>query len=270
MFVRQKFGLRQQSETTSGFLKTKGYSMGISKLVQVLGAVTVFSSLAACHTSGYSGAYDGVYGGGYDGCDWSCSWNNGSSWGGGGGYNDGGSSGNGGGSSNNGGGWNNGGSWNNGSSNSGSNNSNGGSFNNNNGWNNGTAESGSTEEGHDLIAQVVEHSDAEVLTAGRKVADQFALSEDTGIQIARTMNSWAAVARKRSLTDADIADFSKRLYGIEIDQAKEALVKAKAGDKSGIEKASADIGKYWGTSPETVKTIFKTWYKDELKNIGLQ
>jgi len=222
--------------------------------LMTLGALALLTTLtSACHsTVYYDGGYSDIYdeegdeswntggGGWYD--DGSGGWNNNT----GGGWN-----------SNTGGGWNNNGGWNN-----------SGSCNIDCGWGDGAA---STEDGEsrDLIGEMALHEEHQIVAAGKKFADRYALSADTGIQIARTLDQWAALGKKRARTEADVADFSRRLYGVSVDKAQTALSKAKAGDKSALLETTEDVATHWGTTPETARTILKSWYKNELKKFSV-
>jgi hypothetical protein len=136
----------------------------------------------------------------------------------------------------------------------------------------GRALNNDEEQGsRDLIADVAAQEREVVVNVGRDFAKKHALAESSGIHIARTLNDWATLAKKqqRARTDEDVADFSRRLYGVSVEKAKSALAAAKNGDRSGIETVNSDIAAYWGTSPETSSTILKGWYKDQLTGLSL-
>ncbi len=125
--------------------------------------------------------------------------------------------------------------------------------------------------GRDLIGDVATQEQQVVTQAGKAFASKYALSEATGINIARTLNDWATLSKKqqRARTAQDVADFSRRLYGVTVDKAVNALNSAKNGDLSGMIQVNSDIATYWGTSPETSKTILKNWYKDQLSDFNV-
>jgi hypothetical protein len=118
--------------------------------------------------------------------------------------------------------------------------------------------------GRDLIAKAAEQEEAMIQAVGKDFASKYALAEDKGVQIARTLSDWATLGKKRARTDADLADFTQRLYGISVEQAKTALESAKSGDLSALEGLNKEVASNWGTSPETSKEILKAWYKDEI------
>jgi hypothetical protein len=126
-------------------------------------------------------------------------------------------------------------------------------------------------DSRDLIGDVAKAEEQLVTKVGKEFAAKHALSESTGVAIARTLNDWATLSKKqsRSRTQADVADFSKRLYGVTLDKTTVALDKAKSGDMSGLTAVNADIASHWGTTPETSKAILKGWYKNELTDYGV-
>ncbi|MBI3543644.1 MAG: hypothetical protein HY075_10265 [Deltaproteobacteria bacterium] len=128
------------------------------------------------------------------------------------------------------------------------------------------------KDSRDVISDVAKQEKAVVTKVGKDFAAKYALSEETGVQIAKTLNDWATLSKrlKRARTDQDVADFSKRLYGVGVDKAQGALDSAKKGDFSGIESVNKEVATYWGTSPETSKAILKSWYKNELNELGVK
>jgi hypothetical protein len=131
-------------------------------------------------------------------------------------------------------------------------------------------ESHDDQGGRDLIGDVAQAETQVVTEAGKGFADKYALSEDTGIRVARTLNDWATLGKKRGRTEQDVADFSQRLYGVSLDKAKAALNMAKTGDLSGVESVNTDIAKYWSTDPETSKEILEGWYSKQLSDAGIR
>ncbi|OFZ18945.1 MAG: hypothetical protein A2X94_13430 [Bdellovibrionales bacterium GWB1_55_8] len=120
------------------------------------------------------------------------------------------------------------------------------------------------EEGRDIVAEAGEQQESAIMGAGKQFASRYALADSVGVRIARTLNDWATLAKSRSRTEQDIADFSKRLYGVDYTQVTSALAKAAEGDKTEINVALGEMADYWGTTPETSREIVKGAYKDVL------
>ncbi len=119
----------------------------------------------------------------------------------------------------------------------------------------------------DVIAQAAKQEKQIAIQVGKTFAQKYALAEETGIQIAKTLQDWAVLGRDRARNESDVADISKRLYGVNLDQAKIAIIEASKGNKSPLEQINIDVAAHWGTSPETSKEILTTWYKEELNEI---
>ena len=122
----------------------------------------------------------------------------------------------------------------------------------------------------DVLAQASMKEKAMAKKAGKAFADKYALAEASGVSIAKTLQDWAVLGRDRSRTPADMADFSKRLYGVQIGQATNALNEALKGNKTALEELNVDVAAHWGTSPETSKQILGSWYKQEMAQLGIK
>jgi len=123
------------------------------------------------------------------------------------------------------------------------------------------------QTGKDLIGDVAALEDKKVAAAGKAFATKYALAEATGVQIAKTLNDWAVLGKKRAKTDADLAAFTKRLYGISLDSAKSAIEVAQQGDMGQLENLNTEVAAHWGTSAETSKAILKSFYKKQLGSL---
>lgn len=116
------------------------------------------------------------------------------------------------------------------------------------------------QSGMDLIGDFAAQQDATVKLVGRDLAAKHALSEATGIAIARGLHDWAVLGKKRERTDADLKVFTKRVFGISSDSAKAAIELAQKGDRSKMESLNAQVAAHWGTHPDTSKEILTNWY----------
>lgn len=117
------------------------------------------------------------------------------------------------------------------------------------------------EKGKDVIADVAKKEQQVVETVGKKFAEEHALSNAAGINIAKTLHDWATLPKqKRARTDKDVADFTRRLYGVSVAEVTAALEKAKEGELKDAEALNEKVATHWGTSPETSKEVLKGWY----------
>jgi hypothetical protein len=127
-----------------------------------------------------------------------------------------------------------------------------------------------TEQSADVISLAAQKEGKAAEHAGKVLSQKYALAEAAGVSIAKTLQDWAVIGRDRARTKNDVADFSKRLYGVELGRATRAIQDAAKGDRSALTELNIDVAAHWGTSPETSKEILSHWYKDELARVGVK
>jgi hypothetical protein len=138
-------------------------------------------------------------------------------------------------------------------------------------YGNALNEQDSSEQSADVIALAAALEQKTAVQAGKILAQKYALSEDQGVIISKTLQDWATLGRDRARTSDDISDFATRLYGIDPVKAKNALTTAlSTQSQQPLEDLNADVAAHWGTSPETSKIILKSWYKDEVAAYGIK
>ena len=85
------------------------------------------------------------------------------------------------------------------------------------------------------------------------------------------MQSWAVLAKDRARTDTDVSEYAKRLYGVELSRAKNAMIlAATTQNQQPLEDLNVDVAAHWGTTPEVSKQILKAWYQQELSGYGIK
>ena len=130
-------------------------------------------------------------------------------------------------------------------------------------------ETDESDSSADVIAEAAAREQQVQTAVGKALAQKYALNEDKGIQISKTLQDWAKLGKDRARTDQDVADFSTRLFGVSASRAESALTVALATrDQKSIENLNVDVAAHWGTSPEVSKQILKQWYKDEASALG--
>lgn len=126
----------------------------------------------------------------------------------------------------------------------------------------------SEEPSTDVITQASEEHTEVVRIAGKSLSQEYALSEASGFQIAKSLQDWSSLGKRRARTEADVSDFSERLYGVKADKVELALARAEfSKNLQPIEELNLDVAAFWGTSPETSKVILKKWHQGELARI---
>jgi hypothetical protein len=127
-----------------------------------------------------------------------------------------------------------------------------------------------SETSTDVISIAADQEKKAAIQAGKVLSQKYALAESAGVSIARTLQDWAVLGRSRARSPSDVADFSRRLYGVDYDKASKAIRNAALGDQTALRDLNVDVAAHWGTSPETSKTILSNWYKDELSALGVK
>lgn len=126
----------------------------------------------------------------------------------------------------------------------------------------------SAEISADVITQAAEQQNEIVRLAGKSLSQEYALSESISIRIAQSLDRWATLGQTRTRTEADIADFSQRLYGLRVEQIKTAMNRVLTErNLQPLEELNIDVAAYWGTSPEVSKMILKKWHQGELSRL---
>lgn len=123
-------------------------------------------------------------------------------------------------------------------------------------------------EGRNVVGDVAAKELKVINAAAKDVSAKFGLSQASGQSVAKLLNSWAVIGKDRARTDADVASFTQRLYGINVDTIKVALSDAQKGDMSGLENAASEIADRWGTTPEMVKEMQQNWFASQAKAYG--
>lgn len=122
----------------------------------------------------------------------------------------------------------------------------------------------------DVIALASKKEADSAKAAGRSLSQRYALAETAGVSIARTLQDWAVLGRARARTPGDVADFSKRLFGVDLSRANRAIADAARGQPDAMKELNVDVAAHWGTTPETSKEILSHWYQGEMKDLGLK
>lgn len=123
--------------------------------------------------------------------------------------------------------------------------------------------------GRDQVGDVGEKESQTLNAVSEEFAQKYDLSLETSRHVIVTLHDWAMIGKSRARTTDDIAGFSERLYGINVNEVKLSLQKAKEGDMSALEQAARTAASNWGTTPETFKEIQKSWFGRELAGEGL-
>lgn len=116
----------------------------------------------------------------------------------------------------------------------------------------------------DVAAQVMKT----VKSAGKRLAEKYHVTAAVGENIAYLHRNWALIGKSHARTEADVASFTKQLYGIDVNKLKLSLEEAQKGDLELLEENISEVAERWGTTPAMVKEMQKAWFATELKSYG--
>jgi hypothetical protein len=128
--------------------------------------------------------------------------------------------------------------------------------------------SGDGEEivSRDMITNAALAEEAVLEAQARHYAEHFALSEEQGFKIARALRDFQALETR---TDADLAEFAKRLYGVSPRKIIAAMGKAQAGDNRELNQLTIEAAGNFKTKPENMKRIVKSLHGKILEAQGI-
>ncbi|MFZ4714303.1 MAG: hypothetical protein ACOYL6_11340 [Bacteriovoracaceae bacterium] len=124
----------------------------------------------------------------------------------------------------------------------------------------------------DLLTVVSESEAKTINVAAQALASQYKLSSETSLKVARSFSDYAKLGFLRGnkgRTEADIADFTKRLYGVDFNKVSNALTSAALGDKGAINNVINEVAGNWKTSPETMREIVQSFHGHQLEAAGI-
>lgn len=125
---------------------------------------------------------------------------------------------------------------------------------------------GTTDEGKDIVANVSNAEEAALFSAARHYSSKFSLSEEQGMKVARTIRDFSSVQNR---TEQDIADFARRLYGVDPTRVASAVAKAQAGNSTEFSAVVSEAAANFETTPENMKSIIKTLHGKALADQGI-
>lgn len=122
---------------------------------------------------------------------------------------------------------------------------------------------------HDLITLVANDEAIREEKAAFYLSQRFSLESPVAIKIAKILNDWKKLGAK-GRTASDLADFTKRLYGIEMSKIEGDLKNAMLGDKTGLEESVNLISQSFHTSPEKMRDLLNEFHGKQLEVIGVE
>jgi hypothetical protein len=104
----------------------------------------------------------------------------------------------------------------------------------------------------ELMGSRVEENNA--IDLGEKLAAQYGLSEERGLEVAKTVSVYNKLTSKRALTPREMDQFTNKLLGVNYKDAERGIKSGDQDEFNALMEKAADVN---GTSPEAVSAIIK-------------
>ena len=104
----------------------------------------------------------------------------------------------------------------------------------------------------ELMGSRVEENNA--LDLGEKLSAQYGLSEERGLEVAKTVSIYNKLTSKRALTPREMDKFTNKLLGVNYKDAEKGIKSGDQDEFNALMEKAADVN---GTSPEAMTEIIK-------------
>ncbi len=128
-------------------------------------------------------------------------------------------------------------------------------------------EGNEVSDGFDIISDVALANKKRDQAFGHYFAQKFSLSEEQGTKIAKTVSDYGSLKKR---TAADMADFTKRLYGVDFGKVISAVDELKSGNKAPMNEVLEAVAQNWNTTPEQAKRVGMELHGHLLKDLGIE
>lgn len=119
----------------------------------------------------------------------------------------------------------------------------------------------------DLTAEVADRDALILEKTASLYAEKFNLSTDSAMKIAKNLRDFEALEDR---TEADLADFSERLYGVNPSEIVSAVSSAQVGNNAELEAVIEKAAANFSTSSENMKAIVKEFHGKALSENGIE
>jgi hypothetical protein len=125
---------------------------------------------------------------------------------------------------------------------------------------------GSVESSRDVVTDVATAQEQHVARVAEHFAEKFGLSEEQSLKLARTTEDFAVIENR---SEQDLADFARRLYGVDPSEIVAAVGSAQAGNAAKLNSLVEEAAANFGTTTATMKEIVKTLHGNALAEQGI-
>lgn len=121
-------------------------------------------------------------------------------------------------------------------------------------------EAGATQKDLETLDALEEEST--LRETGRKIADEFLLSEEQSFRLARISSEWQTIAKSRQMTVKDVEAFTQDVAGIDLSSIRSATQRAAEGNTADLENLIQKAAENLDTTPENMKAILASFIKN--------
>jgi hypothetical protein len=114
---------------------------------------------------------------------------------------------------------------------------------------------GDPHDGRDFLTQIAALDEERLERAGSRIAEEFFLSESAGLQVARVLRDFHLATERR--TEADLADFGARLYGISPQRLLQAVALQQQGEPEALQELVEEGAQRFRTTPENMRRLVR-------------
>lgn len=125
---------------------------------------------------------------------------------------------------------------------------------------------GSLASSRDVVTDVANAQEEHVAVIAEHYAQKFNLSAEQSLKLARTTEDYSVL---ESRSDQDMADFARRLYGVNPNDIVAAVGSAQAGNREKLNDLVDEAASNFGTTPETMKNIVRSFHGEALAEQGV-
>lgn len=126
---------------------------------------------------------------------------------------------------------------------------------------------GSLAQELDISGEVADREALVLSKTADVYAEKFSLSADQAMKIAKNVKDFDALQDR---SEADIADFAQKLYGVNPSEIASAVANAQVGNNAEMESVISAAAKNFNTNEETMKAIVKELHGKALESNGIQ
>lgn len=119
----------------------------------------------------------------------------------------------------------------------------------------------------DMIGEVADKEELILNKTAVRFTEKYNLSSEQGLKIAKNIRDYKALQDRSAV---DIADFAKRLYGVNPSQIFSALSAAQIGNNNELESVIEKASENFNTSKANMKSIVKDLHGRVLADHGIE